>query len=161
MDSPYLNDCHFDAAGELLKFIYTSRSLTKAAAQPSSLHVFDQTEFTGSSAGVRAKTMLASEGYVYIPEKCRAPGATCPVHVALHGCLQAAENVQDAFVRHAGYNEWAEGSGLIVIYPQAIKGPGNPNACFDWWGYTGPSYATKSGAQMKAIKAMIDRVSAF
>lgn len=150
--SPWLQNCNFDGAGAILTQIYNTRSLKSVAAVPASLHAFDQAEFGGDDID------LASYGYVYIPEKCRAGG--CPVHVALHGCLQSIGEVGDAFAQHAGYNDWAEGSGLVVIYPQAVKGSGNPNACFDWWGYTGSDYATKNGAQMKAIKAMIDRVTA-
>ncbi len=154
MDSPYMNNCGFDGAGEIFKQIYSDASMTlnSVKAVESSLHAFNQSEFAKSQA------MLAKTGWVYIPEKCRLVGASCAVHVALHGCLQASENVQDAFALHAGYNEWAEGSGIIVLYPQAESGFGNPNACFDWWGFTGPEYANKKGPQMKAIKAMIDRV---
>jgi len=36
----------------------------------------------------------------------------------------------------------------------------NPRACWDWWGYTGAQYHTKSGAQVRAVKAMLDRLSA-
>jgi hypothetical protein len=35
----------------------------------------------------------------------------------------------------------------------------NPNGCWDWWGYDDSKYAAKSGVQMAAIKAMIDRIS--
>lgn len=154
MASPYMNNCHFDGAGEILKQIYAELpiKLASTAAVVTSLHVFNQSEFT------KADIMLAKTGWVYIPERCRVAGADCAVHVALHGCLQAIENVQDEFALHAGYNEWAEGSGIIVLYPQAESGSGNPNACFDWWGYTNDDYAIKKGVQMKAIKEMVSRV---
>jgi poly(3-hydroxybutyrate) depolymerase len=150
--SPYLNKCGFDAAGEILKHIYANRPMTRVDAVSSSLHTFDQTEFGAVGA------LMDRTGFVYIPEACRRKGAKCAVHVALHGCLQAAEEIGDVFVAHAGYNEWAEGSNIVVLYPQALKSSGNPNGCFDWWGYTGADYATRKGAQMRAIKAMIDRV---
>lgn len=153
MAPPYMNNCKFDAAGELLKHIYNSRQLTRVKANRASLVKFDQREF-----GADDSIQMADAGYIYIPDACRAPRANCAVHVALHGCIQAIEQVQDTFAVHAGYNEWAEGSNIIVLYPQAKSGPGNPNACFDWFGYTGSDYATRNGVQMKAIKAMIDRV---
>jgi hypothetical protein len=35
----------------------------------------------------------------------------------------------------------------------------NPNGCWDWWGYTGAPYHTRNGAQMRAVKAMVDRLA--
>ena len=152
---PYMNNCGFDAAGEVLKSVYgnDASALKRVAAVRSSLKTFIQTEF--ADAGVQ----LAPAGWIYVPRACSKGG--CPVHVAFHGCLQSAEHVQATFVTHAGYNEWAEGSGLIIIYPQARTSYMNPNGCFDWWGYTGQDYANRKGPQMKAVKAMIDRVLGF
>ena len=151
---PYMINCKFDVAGELLKHIYYDRALVRAAQfEKKSLISFDQDEFGGDSI------MFADKGYAYVPQICRTAGAHCAVHVALHGCLQATENIKETFVDHAGYNEWAEGSNIIVIYPQAKSSFGNPNACFDWWGFTDENYANREGVQMKAIKAMIDRVT--
>ena len=38
----------------------------------------------------------------------------------------------------------------------------NPDACWDWWGYLEQDrgYFTKSGAQIKALKAMLDDLTA-
>ncbi len=151
--SPYLNKCGIDTAGAILKHMYVNRPMARGTYQASSLHVFDQTEF-GSDDASMDKT-----GWIYIPEACRVVGSKCAVHVAIHGCLQAGEAIKDVFAVHAGYNEWAEGSNIIVLYPQTVKSFSNPNGCFDWWGYTGSNYANRNGVQMKAIKAMIDRVA--
>jgi hypothetical protein len=35
----------------------------------------------------------------------------------------------------------------------------NPRGCWDWWGYTGSQYATQAGAQIAAVKAMVDRLA--
>ena len=70
---------------------------------------------------------------------CRraAPRATtCRVHIAFHGCKQNEALVGDAFTVGAGFNRWAETNGIVVLYPQAQDGLGNPNGCWDWWGYT-------------------------
>jgi hypothetical protein len=42
-------------------------------------------------------------------------------------------------------------------YPQAIAStvPYNPNGCFDWWGYTTPSYACKLGEQIAGVSRMV------
>lgn len=152
---PYFNKCGFDTAGETLKVIYSDRAATlqRSVADPTSLHLFDQTEF-GSAAA-----MMGQTGWVYVPQKCAVHHSNCPVHVALHGCLQTPDKIKDTFAVHAGYNEWAEGSGIIVLYPQAETSLMNPKGCYDWWGYTGSNFATKSGLQMRAIKAMMDRLT--
>jgi len=40
--------------------------------------------------------------------------------------------------------------------------PFNPQACWDWWSYVNhsDSYVTKSGSQIRAIKAMLDALTA-
>jgi poly(3-hydroxybutyrate) depolymerase len=59
---------------------------------------------------------------------------------------------------------------IVVLYPQAapvirrligmpLKWP-NPQGCWDWWGFTGKDFAYRTGAQIGAITAMIDRLAA-
>jgi poly(3-hydroxybutyrate) depolymerase len=53
---------------------------------------------------------------------------------------------------------------LIVLYPQTVASPflpSNPQACWDWWSYIdhADSYVTKSGAQIRSIKAMLDALT--
>ena len=50
--------------------------------------------------------------------------------------------IGDTYVRHGGYNEVADLNDIIILYPQAIKSllHGNPNGCWDWWGYTGLTF---------------------
>jgi poly(3-hydroxybutyrate) depolymerase len=162
--TPYINDCDYDAAGELLKKLLGP--LAPPPAKESGRIVrFDQKEFAGGDAKAIS---LADEGYVYVPAVCdKEP---CRVHVALHGCSQTVADIGDRFVRLAGYNRWADANRLIVLYPQAISRSGwsfgtwsfvwNPRGCWDWWGYTGALYHTKEGPQIRALKAMIDRLSA-
>jgi hypothetical protein len=57
-----------------------------------------------------------------------------------------------------GLNEWADTNNLLVLYPQAIASPANPYGCWDWWGYLSTDYASKSGPQMAAIDAMVQRL---
>jgi len=159
---PYINDCHFDAAGQLLQQIY-GRLDSPSAQETGRLLAFDQNEFAGDAYAIS----LADNGYVYVPRSC---GSTrCRVHVAFHGCRQNLDAVGDAFVREAGYNRWADNNRIIVLYPQTISRYGfggwpvsfvlNPNGCWDWWGYTGPFYHTRGGAQIRAIEAMLARLA--
>lgn len=148
---PYLNACDYDTAGEMLKSL---RGELKAPTEArGKLLEFDQSEFGDAS--------LNATGYVYVPSKCGADQA-CGIHVFFHGCDQSAEFVNDAIARGAGFNEWAEANSLVVLYPQTKSSkvaPLNPLGCWDWWGYTGADYATRNGAQIKAVKAMVDRLS--
>lgn len=163
--APYLNDCDFDAAGALLSHLHGP--LEPPTAAPSGRLVrFEQREFTPSPYGIS----MDDGGYVYVPDACRAGG--CGVHVAFHGCRQGAHEIGDAFVVHAGYNRWADANRLVVLYPQAIARCGwgpwplpttfvyNPKGCWDWWGYTGAGYHTRTGAQIQAVANMLERLQA-
>jgi poly(3-hydroxybutyrate) depolymerase len=109
--------------------------------------------------GMGSTLSLNDTGYAYVPTAC-ADGETCKVHVVFHGCKQTVEDIQEQYVRRTGYNRWADGNGIIVLYPQARHDPqGNPNGCWDWWGYSGTDYATKVGPQMAAVRAMLDRLA--
>ena len=126
---------------------------------------FDQQPFIAADR----TSALAATGYLFLPNACRQAGAGCRLHVALHGCGQTAARIGEAFVRHAGYNRWAAANDIVVLYPQAdavertvlgiaLPWP-NPQACWDWWGFTGPDYALKSAPQITAITAMIDQLT--
>jgi len=151
---PWLNDCDFDAAGEMLRHFYGPLEAA-SVAQETHLREFDQRHYAGGGGELPSMEQV---GYVYVPERC-AEGAECRVHVAFHGCRQGASFVGRAFVRNAGYNRWAEANDIVVLYPQAAKSlvsPLNPQGCWDWWGYTGPDYATRSGAQLEVVRRMLD-----
>lgn len=75
--------------------------------------------------------------------------------------LEGRSFVGDTFATKAGYLEVAELNDLIVIFPQVSPSlvlPTNPMGCWDWWGYSSLSYATKSASQMSGVKKMIDTV---
>jgi poly(3-hydroxybutyrate) depolymerase len=135
---------------QLLLFVYSTGKAVTA-----NLLKFDQTEFfTGTS------TSLEKFGYVYVPTACAAKTTSCRLHVSFHGCSQDYGSIQDTWAVHAGYNDWAEANNIIVVYPYVASSAqlGNPNACWDWWGYAGANYALQSGVQMQFSKKLIDRV---
>lgn len=152
--SPFINDCDYDAAGELLKHLLGPLALP--AAKPAGrLESFDQKPFGGHSIS------MDDEAFAYIPKACEMQ--RCRVHVAFHGCRQGRAAVKDQFAREAGYNRWADTNRIIVLYPQAIARWWwiyNPNGCWDWWGYSGAEYHTKDGPQIRAVKGMLERLSA-
>jgi poly(3-hydroxybutyrate) depolymerase len=150
---PFINDCDYDAAGALLQHL--AGPLAPPAAKPGGrLASFDQTRFGGKAIS------MDEEGFVYIPAACAKE--RCRVHIAFHGCRQGRVALGDQFARLSGYNRWADTNRIIVLYPQVIPSSWpmyNPNGCWDWWGYTGANYHTKEGAQMRAVTAMLVRLS--
>jgi hypothetical protein len=154
-EPPFINDCDYDAAGELLRHLLGS--LSPPAAKPNGrLFAFDQQDFGNAKA-----ISMADAGYVYIPRGCDTQ--RCRIHVAFHGCRQGIEAVGERFVRDAGYNRWADTNRLIVLYPQVIARWAwwtfNPRGCWDWWGYTNARYATKEGVQIRAVLGMVERLA--
>jgi poly(3-hydroxybutyrate) depolymerase len=149
-EPPYINNCDYDAARELLSHLLGA--LSPPSKKPEGrVVVFDQRELGGTSA-----ISMADEGFAYVPSACEK--APCRVHVAFHGCRQAGER----FVQDAGYNRWADTNRLIVLFPQAVARyvwwVWNPRGCWDWWGYTGQAYATKDAPQIRAVMAMVERL---
>ena len=150
---PFINDCDYDAAGALLAHLLGP--LAPPGEQPAGrLASFDQRAFGDPAIS------MDEEGYVYVPSTCERE--RCRVHVAFHGCRQGRAVVGERFAREAGYNRWADTNRIIVLYPQAAPrrfAPYNPNGCWDWWGYTGVRYHTKEAPQIRAVTAMLERLS--
>jgi len=154
---PYVVDCDYDQAGDLLGFIYGR--LNPPAAKPSGDYiVFDQTAFTDDFPNHG----LDSEGVVYVPPACHdgntaPPG--CRIHIAFHGCAQNRALVGDSFIRDTGFARWADTNRMIILFPQAATSPFNPQGCWDWWGYTGRNYLTRAAPQIEAVHRMLNRLS--
>jgi len=163
---PYINDCDYDAAGELLGHVLGALE-PPAAKETGRIIRFDQRPFADGDAYAIS---LADSGYAFVPRACELE--RCRVHVAFHGCRQSVQAVGERFVREAGYNRWADANRLIVLYPQTIArtGPGfqggrwsfvfNPRGCWDWWGYTDARYHTSAGRQIRTVTAMVDHLAA-
>jgi len=163
-EGDFIDHCNYDQAGIILQHIYGALNPKNRGALSGKLIAFDQRELTSPESP--GSYSMAETGYVYVPASCvvRQP---CRVHIALHGCKQNFDTIQDHYIQHAGYNEWADTNRLIILYPQTIVGnpaidaftPRNPFGCWDWWGYTNFNYAVKAGRQISTIKAMLDRLT--
>ncbi|PIK49065.1 hypothetical protein BSL78_14080 [Apostichopus japonicus] len=156
---PFISDCNSNEAYNILNHIYGGLVKPSSFSPPAltgDFYEFNQAEFISFPNSYS----VDDTGYAYVPSGCSSSSSNCKVHVVLHGCLQGKESVGTECALNIGYNEVAELNDIIVIYPQAIVRSviGNPNGCWDWWGYTGVNYASKLGDQMKAIKGMVDRV---
>jgi poly(3-hydroxybutyrate) depolymerase len=153
--TPYINNCNFDAAGQLLNWIYGPLRAKRIGPLSGVFINFDQAVFWGNFNPVVHG--MAETAFAYVPAGCAA-GQACRLHVAFHGCKQNADSVGDAFYRNAGYNRWADTNNIVVLYPQAARTAANQYGCWDWWGYDDLNFPAKSGGQMVAIKTMIDRI---
>jgi poly(3-hydroxybutyrate) depolymerase/chitodextrinase len=160
--SPYISNCGYDGAKSALTKFYGTLNARNNAPAAANYIEFNQTPFTSNPG-------MAATGWLYVPANCAA-GAQCKVHVALHGCQQNYATIGDKFIKNTGYSRWADTNSIIVLFPQtkvdnvsrstaASGNLANPNGCWDWIGWYGSNFAQKAGAQMAAIKAMVDRIS--
>ncbi|SDY30844.1 Esterase PHB depolymerase [Modestobacter sp. DSM 44400] len=167
--APYINNCPgYDAEADLLKTMFGSVKKPNNAAPRGRVTSFSQDPYAVPAQpgnGDLTKTGAAAigmgaTGYLYTPDSC-ASGATCAVVVALHGCLQTADQIGTTFVERSGLNAYADTNDFVVLYPQATPTTDtivNPKGCWDWWGYLGPNdvdYANKLGPQMRAVMNMV------
>jgi poly(3-hydroxybutyrate) depolymerase len=152
--SPFIADCDYDQAGEILRWIYPDLVGRPGPATGRRL-VFDQTEFLAGAVGWG----LAREGLAYIPAACEtAPG--CRVHIVFHGCQQSrtTDGIGDLFVERTGYLRYADVNRLVLLYPQTNANTA-PNACWDWWGHAASDHLSRTAPQLAAVRAMLDRLA--
>lgn len=151
---PHLLACGLDIAGDALNWLHGDQTAPTGGEPSGELQRFDQGDYDAKG--------LADTGYLFVPEGCEA--GDCRVSMALHGCSMAAEQIGEAFVRHSGLNAWAAENRRIVVYPQAETRLGNPQACWDWWGYAestwqiDPMHDSRQGTQTRALMAMLERL---
>lgn len=160
-----LEACNYSGAQAALSWIHAGLNPPAIRQDPSALVRFDQSEFGSSRAGLD----LVNGGFAYIPARCRSEA--CRIHVFAHGCGQQAAAgptsyaMNDTYPRRAGFNELAESNRFVILYPQLHYGEratcmNEAGDCWDQTGTTGDAYSSKSGAQVAAVMAMIDRLRA-
>lgn len=116
------------------------------------MRVFEQDEF--HDRNLFSNTNFGAQGFVFYPDQCLEDGASCKIHINLHGC--GAQGL--TLVMFAGYNEYAVSNDLIMLYPQSPIRLANPWGCHDIYGDTGDDFATRTGVQPSAIMKMVDRL---
>jgi hypothetical protein len=159
---PYIDQCGYDQAGIILQHIYGAMNPPNRGHLIGTMKRFDQSMY--SKPDDTSPLSLGDNGYVFVPKDCE-DGVVCRVHIVLHGCKQDVGDIGRRFIEDTGYNSWADTNHLIVLYPQTESSlylPFNPEACWDWWSYVNheDSYVTKSGSQIRTIKAMLDALTA-
>jgi hypothetical protein len=156
--SPYIGKCDFDGAGEALKVILGGDvKLKRGIVNHDSLLMFDQTPHFDS---LNPLNSINDVGFVYIPERCMTE--SCRLVVAFHGCEQNLGLIGNQYASNSGFNEWAEGSNFVVLYPyvqRSEKVPYNPKGCWDWWAYSGIDYGLRTGSQIRFITSLIERIT--
>ncbi|MGD8358369.1 MAG: PHB depolymerase family esterase [Lysobacterales bacterium] len=145
-EAPFVGNCGYDAAGQLLQHLYPG--LQPPAGEPPA----PLTETTLPGA---AQAALSETAWLYIPARCTGSGTGCALHLVLHGCAQSSAQVGTAFIEQSGYLPWAEANDIILAFPQVAPSAVNPLGCWDWWGYTGPDYRWRNGSQMRALTAWL------
>ena len=148
---PYVVDCHYDQAGELLKHIYGN--LATARREPErrlrQLRSAPVRRRRGQRRPRRDGRRLRSEG---LSRKSGLPGP----HRLSRLCAESREPSAIRSSRSSGFARWADTNRFIVLFPQVAASPINPQGCWDWWGYTGPQYLTRDAPQIAAVNRMLD-----
>jgi poly(3-hydroxybutyrate) depolymerase len=156
-EPPFLGACGIDGAGLTFEALGLAAPGTTVAEAPTGeWREFDQAALEAAGA----PSHLDPTGLLYVPPGCADGG--CGLHIVFHGCEQSTGKLGRAFVEGSGYARWADAAGVVLAFPQARASfmPLNPKACWDWWGYTGPAYDTRAGAQIRVISNLIDAVAA-
>jgi len=143
---PFVGDCGYDAAGELLAYLYPGLKAPEGKAGDALTEV----ALPGAAAAG-----LQDTAFLYVPAQCTDGDGPCALHLVLHGCAQSSAQVGTAFIEQGGYLPWAEANGIVLAFPQVAPSPTNPLGCWDWWGYSGADYRWRDGAQMKLLAGWI------
>jgi poly(3-hydroxybutyrate) depolymerase len=154
--APWLGRCGVDGAAMALAALFGAPAPDPAAPPAGSGERigFDQRALFPPGTD----PVLSDTGHAYVPPQCR--GARCGLLVVFHGCQQSVADVGRAFIDDGGFNRAADAASLVVLYPQARASwtPLNPKGCWDWWGYTGPAYDTREGAQLRFVANLLSAV---
>lgn len=119
-------NCGVDFAGDFLKFALPNIPNSNVTSiedgdedweSQGVIRKFSQKEFVDKK--VWQFSGLDEFGYVFFPNSCLADGASCKVHVVLHGCGQHYQNAFLGLVKYSGFNEYAVTNQMIILYPQA------------------------------------------
>lgn len=147
--TPFINNCGIDPEQTFLSYFYGT--LKPKANNPSgSLIQFDQNTYT--PGGVALAANLDNTGWVYVPKSCAA-GAACNLVVVFTGCLASQIEIGTLLMTNGNVDNWADTNNMVVLYPQLSVGFGG---CWDFYGYTGPNFAFKSGPQVQAVWNMVE-----
>eukprot|EP00730_Choanoeca_flexa_P004729 TRINITY_DN11786_c0_g2_i2.p1 TRINITY_DN11786_c0_g2~~TRINITY_DN11786_c0_g2_i2.p1 ORF type:complete len:351 (+),score=85.56 TRINITY_DN11786_c0_g2_i2:49-1101(+) len=155
--SPFIQKCNYDGAGKILQSLLGNSLRAAVTPVKENVMTFSQETFGATDA------KMGDMGYIYVPTGCKnaTSNSTCRLHIVFHGCEQTLGDIGTAYVEHTGYNGWAEANNIVMLYPQCKADflAGNPNGCWDWWGYGSRDFNTQKGPQMALIKKIQDQLT--
>ncbi|CAE8615272.1 unnamed protein product [Polarella glacialis] len=158
IDLPFQN-CDYDGPGAALQHIYGGVLAPPAGeASLSALKWFDQEPFYGDED----ITGLARWGLVYVPTSCEsASNRACDLFVSFHGCGFTVPGTFELLVTELNFNAWAETNHIVVLYPHLASHGSTTeqqDGCWNVYGQTGDTYATRDAPQMRAARQMVEQV---
>lgn len=155
--SPFISQCSYDTAKEIFESLYNEKLKSPVQSVEKNYFLFKQAPYVNKKT---YENSIGEMAYAYVPTVCQN-GQKCRLHFVFHGCKQTLADIGDVFVKYAGYNRWAESNQIIVIYPQAERSVlvGNPNGCWDWWGYTGKNYHLRGAPQIEMVRKMVQAIA--
>lgn len=165
---PFVANCGYDGAGNLLRHVLGTQLNNRNDGDPTGILVkFSQSELHPNPSSIG----LGEHGFLYIPDDCLNLDVQCKLHVVFHGCQQSVtylfhRNMQ--FIRNSGYIRMADTNRIILAFPQTVSRlirpsfpyvhPGSLLACWDFFGIYGNDYSTKYGAQIHAIQNLVNKI---
>jgi len=152
--SMYLGNCNYPGIYHALSYILKNDSLQKTVPDLGQLKMYNQSAFYPD--GDIKDVAMGTAGFIYIPKQCEEQ--RCHLHLNFHGCNEWPPHIAEQYILHSGFLPVAEANGIIVIFPLTTKVPKNMDGCWDFYSYTGPNFATKTGAQIQVIKRMLDKI---
>lgn len=183
---PYVANCKMDLAGQVLNHLL-DRPLVRAKYNESNLHIIAQADAPNSLAtygylyanAFCLNNPSACDVHVALHGCKMSDSFDKEFQSAYEAKVQLTRilGIQNyelkarspqmgalAFARKAGYAEYAESANnrLMILFPQtqitSENYPGNPNGCWDWYGWTGSNYATNQGSEPSWLIQQINLV---
>lgn len=153
MKGSWILNCNYDQPGAIFRHLLGSGIVARATAVPRANMKYVSQRHYAPKGKQWSSCQMQDHAFVYVPSGCAgAKLGTCQVHVNYHGCSGTGINGP----RHVGYSAYGESNGIVIVYPQAKPGTGNPTGCWDWTGVTGKDFDTHGGCQVATVVALIN-----
>jgi hypothetical protein len=158
--TPPVNRCgSYDLSGVMLRHVLgRALPLQRLPALATNLLAVNQTALLPSGWN-SSRAGVDDTGWIYHPTRCLLGGhASCPMHIHYHCCGCNWRVLSSSYMLQNGLAQYAEGEGIVLIFPQASTESGG---CFDWDGATGlDTFDTRAGVQLRLAISMMAGASA-